>query len=45
MQNKVINIFYHGQKVGRIAMNGFVCAFEYDVQWLANGFSISPFCS
>ncbi|MDR3125287.1 MAG: HipA N-terminal domain-containing protein [Endomicrobium sp.] len=44
MQNKVINVFYHGKKVGRVAMTDMhCCAFEYDKSWLSDGFSISPF--
>jgi len=44
MQNKVINVFYHGDKVGRIAQTAEgLCAFEYDAGWLVKGFSISPF--
>jgi serine/threonine-protein kinase HipA len=44
MQNKVINVFYHGKKVGRVAMTDTrCCAFEYDKAWLSDGFSISPF--
>ncbi|MDR1523427.1 MAG: type II toxin-antitoxin system HipA family toxin [Endomicrobium sp.] len=44
MQNKLINVFYHGNKVGRLAMTDTrCCAFEYDGTWLSNGFSISPF--
>ncbi|MDR0617503.1 MAG: HipA N-terminal domain-containing protein [Endomicrobium sp.] len=44
MQNKVINVFYHGKNVGRVAMTDTrCCAFEYDKVWLSDGFSISPF--
>ena len=44
MQNKVINVFYHGDKVGRVAQTAEgLCAFEYDADWLVKGFSISPF--
>jgi serine/threonine-protein kinase HipA len=44
MNNKVINVFYHQQKVGRIAQTPQrLCAFEYDGNWLSSGFSISPF--
>ncbi|MDR0967871.1 MAG: type II toxin-antitoxin system HipA family toxin [Rickettsiales bacterium] len=44
MQNKVINVFYHGHKVGRLASSPErVLAFEYDAGWLSDGFSISPF--
>jgi serine/threonine-protein kinase HipA len=44
MRNKVIHVFYHGYKVGRIAMvDPYTCAFEYDGGWLSDGFTISPF--
>jgi serine/threonine-protein kinase HipA len=44
MNNKVINVFYQQQKVGRIAQTPQgLCAFEYDGNWLSSGFSISPF--
>jgi len=44
MQNKIINVFYRKQKVGRLAETPErLLAFEYDAQWLRDGFSISPF--
>ena len=44
MQNKVLNIFYNKRKVGRIAETSEkLLAFEYDAEWLRDGFSISPF--
>lgn len=35
---------YHQDKVGTLSLSadGKVCIFEYDNQWLASGFSISP---
>ena len=35
---------YHQEKVGTLSLSadGKVCTFEYDNQWLASGFSISP---
>lgn len=37
-------VMYHGRKVGTMALyQGRVAAFEYDREWLADGFSISPF--
>lgn len=35
---------YHQEKVGTLSLSadGKVCIFEYDNQWLASGFSISP---
>ncbi|GHV42440.1 hypothetical protein FACS1894187_24680 [Synergistales bacterium] len=47
MQNNpvnVLNVFYHEQQVGRIALTpNNLCAFEYSPNWIANGFAISPF--
>lgn len=41
---KKIDIFYHQKKVGTLAlMENNKTAFEYDSQWLIDGFSISPF--
>ncbi len=41
---KYLNVFYHGMKVGKMALyKEHFAAFEYDKQWIANGFSISPF--
>lgn len=39
----VLVVSFHGRKVGRLTQtpNGY-CAFEYDGQWLKEGFSISP---
>ena len=40
---KYLEVFYHDQKVGTLAYTreGKI-AFEYDKDWLLNGFSISP---
>ena len=39
-----LNVTYHGRKVGTMALyKGRLAAFEYDREWLADGFSISPF--
>ncbi len=44
MQNKLITVKYHGDIVGRLALTpDNLMAFEYDANWLQNGFSISPF--
>jgi len=44
MKNKVLNVFYNGRLVGRLAETPErVLAFEYDTDWLRDGFSISPF--
>lgn len=39
-----LDVFYHKKKVGRIALyKNNLTAFEYDKEWIAGGFSISPF--
>lgn len=39
-----LEIFYHGKRVGMMALyQNRLAAFEYDNDWLADGFSISPF--
>lgn len=44
MNNKLLNVVYNGRKVGRLAQTQQkVLAFEYDDDWLRDGFSISPF--
>lgn len=53
-KSKLLNVYFTGdensndenskQKVGTLALyKERLCAFEYDEQWLKNGFSISPF--
>lgn len=38
-----VSVTYHGRKVGTLSMgNQHVCLFEYDKDWIADGFSISP---
>ena len=38
-----VSVMYHGQKVGTLSMgNRSNCQFEYDKDWLTDGFSISP---
>lgn len=38
-----VSVTYHGRKVGTLSMgNRHVCQFEYDKDWVAHGFSISP---
>ncbi|MEG2555856.1 MAG: type II toxin-antitoxin system HipA family toxin [Odoribacter sp.] len=41
--NKII-VTHHNRTVGRLSMtpDNRLCAFQYDKDWLANGFSISP---
>jgi serine/threonine-protein kinase HipA len=40
----VVEVFMNGAKVGRIALTlDRLCAFEYDLAWLASGVSISPY--
>ena len=39
-----LTVKYHGRNVGTLAQaKGGLCPFQYDRQWLADGFSISPF--
>lgn len=41
---KKLSVLYGGQTVGTIALyKNSLAAFEYDKEWLGNGFSISPF--
>ncbi|MCC8101326.1 MAG: type II toxin-antitoxin system HipA family toxin [Clostridiales bacterium] len=43
MEKRALSIFFEGQKVGTLASTtNHLTAFEYDVSWLQNGFSISP---
>ena len=38
-----VSVTYHGRKVGTLFAAGRQnCQFEYDKDWLADGFSISP---
>lgn len=40
---QAINVMYHGRKVGTLSTGSKqVCQFEYDKDWLTDGFSISP---
>ena len=40
---QAVSVMYHGQKVGTLSMgNRSTCQFEYDKDWLLDGFSISP---
>ena len=44
IDRKILNVFYHGREVGRSALTKEnLCAFEYDTNWISDGFSISPF--
>lgn len=41
---KQLNVFYHENKIGTLALyKDRLAAFEYDNDWLKNGFAISPF--
>jgi len=41
---KDVNVFFHGRKVGSMKLyKERLAAFEYDKEWLVDGFSISPF--
>ena len=40
----VIEVFIANRRVGRLALTpDLLCAFEYDAEWMQNGYSISPF--
>lgn len=40
----VIEVYIKDRRVGRLALTPeSLCAFEYDVEWVASGYSISPF--
>lgn len=40
----VIEVFIKNNRVGRLALTpDELCLFEYDAEWVANGYSISPF--
>ncbi len=40
---QAVSVMYHGRKVGTLSMgNRSNCQFEYDKDWLTDGFSISP---
>ena len=39
-----LNVFYHDRPVGTLALHqNRLAAFEYDSDWITDGFSISPF--
>ena len=41
---KQIEVIYDNRLVGRLALTKEgLCAFEYSVEWIGSGFSISPF--
>ena len=41
---KSLQVFYNDEKVGTLALTkNNIVAFEYDNEWLNNGFSISPY--
>lgn len=41
---KSLNVYYHKRKVGTMALfKERFAAFEYDAEWLAEGFAVSPF--
>lgn len=43
-ESKKLNVTYHERKVGTLALyQKRFAAFEYDREWIADGFSISPF--
>lgn len=41
---QIIEVFMYGRRVGLMALTPEgLCGFEYDAEWMQNGFSISPF--
>ncbi len=43
-QNNALQVYYDERLVGTLAMTAdHKAAFQYDDEWLENGFSISPF--
>jgi len=39
---QAVSVMYHGRKVGTLSMgSGNISQFEYDKNWLVDGFSIS----
>ena len=43
-QNNALQVYYDERLVGTLAMTAdYKAAFQYDDEWLENGFSISPF--
>ena len=43
-ESRTLQVLYNGRLVGNLALaSGRKIAFQYDEDWLANGFSISPF--
>lgn len=43
-KDKILNVYYHGDSVGTLAETpNHLIAFQYNENWLRNGFSISPF--
>ncbi|MDC7236731.1 MAG: type II toxin-antitoxin system HipA family toxin [Sphaerochaetaceae bacterium] len=43
MNNYKLNVIYHNSKVGTLIYTNHLASFQYDTDWIANGFSISPF--
>ena len=44
MKINKLNVYYHEKKVGTLAnLDKYRIAFQYDDEWIQNGFSISPF--
>lgn len=43
-RSKQLNVFYHGRKVGTLALyRERLAAFAYDKEWIESGFPVSPF--
>ena len=42
MNNIKLNVIYHNNKVGTLIYKNQLASFQYDKEWINNGFSISP---
>ena len=41
---KELNVLFHNRKVGKMKLfKNYFAAFEYDKEWLLDGFAINPF--
>ena len=38
-----LHVTYKDRKVGTLALKDYLVAFEYDKEWLVDGFSVDPF--
>jgi len=42
MNTNKLNVMYHNQKVGTLVYSNYLTSFQYDKNWIINGFSVSP---